>query len=158
MKYCPNCGAPINDESAFCNNCGASVSDGVNSQAVNNDQVQGFTYDPNKQYNGNQNDQYDQNVYRQAPYTNNQYGNGYQVQDNQSGIKTAIKVFMIIACVASCTMFFIPLIWILPMTIIAFKKMDNNQPLGIAFKICTILFVNIIAGILMLVLKDDYQI
>ena len=40
--------------------------------------------------------------------------------------------------------------WIVPMTINYFKKSKANVPTTLAFKICTLLFVNFIAGLLML--------
>ncbi len=76
-------------------------------------------------------------------------------QHPQAGLITAIKIFLVIACVFSTAGLFIPLCWRLPMTIVAFKKMDQRQPLGLAFKICTLLFVGFIPGILMLALNDD---
>ena len=44
----------------------------------------------------------------------------------------------------------IPLAWILPMTISVSKKLKNNQPIGVGFKVCTLLFVSMISGILLL--------
>ena len=72
-----------------------------------------------------------------------------------SGVATAIKVFMILGCVASLSFFCIPLIWRIPMTIHAFKKINNNEAMGTGFKVCTLLFTNLVAGILMFVIKDE---
>ena len=44
----------------------------------------------------------------------------------------------------------IPLAWCLPMTIIARQKIKKGQELGVGFKVCTLLFVNLVAGILLL--------
>ena len=79
------------------------------------------------------------------------------IQENK-GLITAIKIFMIISCVASVSAYCIPLIWMLPMTIIAFKKFKDGKPLGTAFKVLTLLFVNVIAGVLMLCLKGDKEV
>ncbi len=49
-----------------------------------------------------------------------------------------------------CLFGFLPLAWYIPMTIIYFKKTKNNEEISIAFKICALLFVNTIAGILMI--------
>ncbi len=73
-----------------------------------------------------------------------------QACPRQSGVITAAKVFMIIGTVAmSLYTFLIGLAWCLPMTIHYFNCMKRGENVGIGFKICTMLFVNTIAGILM---------
>lgn len=74
--------------------------------------------------------------------------NEEKVSQNDS-LTTAIKVFLIIGCVLRGT-FVISLAWCIPMTVYAFKKLDNHEPIGIGFKVCTLLFVDLIAGILLL--------
>ena len=58
-------------------------------------------------------------------------------------------IFMIIACVYMGFALF-PLIWCIPMTIYLNSKLKAGEPIGIGFKICTLLFVSLIAGILLL--------
>ena len=71
------------------------------------------------------------------------------------GLKTATKVLMIVGTVfTSLYGFFIPLAWCLPMTLSYFKKIKNGEPISIGFKVCSLLFVNTIAGILMLCAQD----
>lgn len=72
---------------------------------------------------------------------------------DSSGLKTAAKVFMIIGCVFS-GLYLITLAWTIPMTINYCNKIKNNEPIGTGFKVCSLLFVNLIAGILMLCFKD----
>lgn len=79
----------------------------------------------------------------------------YAEADENKGLITAIKIFMIISCIASVSAYCIPLIWMLPMTIITFKRFKEGKPLGTAFKVLTLLFVNVIAGVCMLCLKND---
>lgn len=67
-----------------------------------------------------------------------------------NGIKMAIKIFLIIACVFSIFSFFIPLAWCLPMTIYYWKRADKGEKVGTAFKVCSLIFVSLIGGILML--------
>ena len=67
---------------------------------------------------------------------------------------TIAKVFMIIACVVK-GFYIIPLIWIIPMTVKLSKKLQNKEPIGIGFKICTFLFVNFIAGIALFCVNND---
>lgn len=70
-----------------------------------------------------------------------------------SGLKIAAKVFMIIATVCSAWCL-IPLAWTLPMTISYSRKIKAGEPVGVGFKICSLLFVSLIAGILMLCDND----
>ena len=69
----------------------------------------------------------------------------------KSGTVTAAKVFMILGTVlmALCT-YCIGLAWCLPMTIVYFNKIKRGEPIGTGFKVCSLLFVSMIAGILML--------
>lgn len=70
-------------------------------------------------------------------------------------LKTIAKIFMIIGCVFSVWGFLIPLCWSIPMTIHYWKAVENRQPVSTGFKICTLLFVNIVAGIIMLCDNKD---
>lgn len=73
------------------------------------------------------------------------------VKDNYDkyGLKPVEKIFMIIATVAM-GIAIIPLAWCIPMTIVYCEKIKNKEPISLAFKICTLIFVSRIAGILML--------
>ena len=67
----------------------------------------------------------------------------------ESGLQLAAKILMIIST-ASVGLFLLPLAWMLPMTISYCKKIKKGEPVSTGFKICTLLFVNTVAGILML--------
>ena len=67
----------------------------------------------------------------------------------ESGIVVAVKVLLILAAVAQGWLL-IPLAWCIPMTISYFNSIKYNRPVSMALKICTLLFVSQIAGILML--------
>lgn len=60
-----------------------------------------------------------------------------------------IKVFMVLGCISTGA-FLITLCWTIPMTVSAFRRLDARQPIGVGFKVCTLLFVNLVAGILLL--------
>ena len=68
-----------------------------------------------------------------------------------SALSVVALVFMIIGTVAMtfCT-FGIGLAWCLPMTISYGRNRKNGIPVSIGFKVCSLIFVNTIAGILML--------
>lgn len=71
-----------------------------------------------------------------------------------STLQIIARVFMIIGCVASAAYFLIPLCWTIPMTIKYWRAVDGGQPVNTGFKVCSLLFVSLIAGILMLCDKD----
>ena len=72
---------------------------------------------------------------------------------NVSGLRTAAKVLMIVGTVMTALIpyFMIySLAWTLPMTLSYCKKLRNNEPVGTGFKVCSLIFVSLPAGILML--------
>ncbi len=71
-----------------------------------------------------------------------------------STLSTVAKVFMVLGCIAGAFCFLIPLCWTIPMTVSYSNAVKNGKSVSIGFKICALLFVNIIAGILMLCDKD----
>lgn len=73
----------------------------------------------------------------------------------ESGITTATKVMMILGTILTglCG-YLIPLAWCIPMTVSYFKKVKNGMPIGTGFKVCSLLFVSLVGGILMLCDKD----
>ena len=78
-----------------------------------------------------------------------------QKNNSESGLKIAAKIFMILGTIGlgiSC--FLIPLAWCIPMTVVYFSKTKKGEPIGTGFKVCCLLFVSLIAGILMLCDED----
>ena len=49
----------------------------------------------------------------------------------------------------------VPIFWCIPMVDSYSKKIKRREPVGVGFKICTLLFVNWVAGILMLCDRED---
>lgn len=72
--------------------------------------------------------------------------------DSSDIMKTLIKVFTILGIVSQAFAI-IPLIWCIPMYKKVDKYLKGEETLSTGFKICVLLFVNLIAGILLLV--DD---
>ena len=76
-------------------------------------------------------------------------------QSDNETLKTVINVFLILACVfGGIATLGIALAWCIPMTLKIRERMRTNVPVGIALKVCTLIFVNVVAGILLLVLED----
>ncbi len=70
-------------------------------------------------------------------------------------MKTLILVFLILGCITGAAACLIPLAWCIPITLSIKRKMDNGEPIGTALKVCTLLFVSLIAGILLLCLDEE---
>lgn len=72
----------------------------------------------------------------------------------ETGLTTAAKVFMILGTIAAgwCL---IPLAWCIPMTVYYFRTVKEGRKASTAFKICSLLFVSLIGGIIMLCDTDN---
>lgn len=70
-----------------------------------------------------------------------------------SGLQMAAFILMIISTV-SIGWTLIPLAWCIPMTVSYYNSIKNGTPVSLALKICTLLFISPIAGILMLCDND----
>lgn len=135
MKYCTHCGAELNDDAVVCIKCGCGVAGKVKycthcGAEVNEDAVVcikcGCSLGATKAAAGG---------------------------DNET-LKTIIKVFMIIGCV-TVGWAIIPLAWCIPMTLSVFRSLKEGRPISMAMKICCLIFVNVVAGVCMLCMKDD---
>ena len=49
----------------------------------------------------------------------------------------------------------VPLAWCIPMTVVVHRRLRDKQPIGTGFKICVLLFCNVVSGILLLCMKDE---
>lgn len=70
-----------------------------------------------------------------------------------SGLKKAAQILMIIGTVAM-GIWLIPLIWCIPMICSYNSKIEKGEPISVGFKVCILLFVSCIGGILLLCDKD----
>lgn len=129
MKYCSHCGTQLNDNAAFCSGCGSKVEQPSQQAAYQ------ATYQPTFQPT------YQPTYAAQTP----------RKDDTMSIV---VKVFLILGCVAQGWAIF-PLAWCLPITISIFRRLRDNQPISMGLKICTLIFVNLIAGICLLCMNDD---
>lgn len=74
-------------------------------------------------------------------------------KENNKVIDTIAKIFLVLSCVGG-GLLLIPLAWMLPITIMVFSRINNNKEIGVGLKICALLFVNVISGILLLVREE----
>ena len=134
MKYCTKCGNQIADESTFCPVCGAQVAAPQAAPQVAPQQPEQPYAQPQQYY-----------APQQPAY--------YAPVKQESGLTTAAKILMIVGTVFM-GFYLIPLAWCIPMTVIYFRKLKNNEPISTGFKVCCLLFVSLIGGILMLCDKE----
>lgn len=66
----------------------------------------------------------------------------------------ASKIFLILGCILQGWLL-IPLAWCLPITISICGKMKRDESTGSGLKVCALLFVNLIGGILLLCRSDN---
>ena len=153
MKFCSNCGAQLEDSAVFCSECGsrAAASDAAPAPAAQTAQAR-YQTPPEYQQQAQQ-PGYQQPAGQQAAPV---YQQTVVVVDDQSGLKTAAKVFMILGCI-SVGWTLIGLAWCIPMTVTVFHRFRDNKPVGVGLGVCSLLFVNLIAGILLLCVKNPQQ-
>lgn len=124
--FCHHCGKEVENGNKFCPSCGAL-----------------------------QDNYSDDDRYEEAEVVNSSKKDDKVASEAQTGLDLAIKILMVLSTVAF-GFALIPLIWMVPMTMYAFKQAEKNEPYGIGFSICSLIFVNTIAGILMII-RDTYK-
>ena len=77
-----------------------------------------------------------------------------KAKNGDDGLAVASKIFLILACILQGWMI-LPLAWCLPITISVCNKMKRGEPVGTGLKICALLFVSLIGGILLLCRSDE---
>ena len=80
--------------------------------------------------------------------------NKTQVNGGNDGLAVASKIFLILGCIVQ-GLFLLPLAWCLPIAISICGKMKRGEPVGVGLKICALLLVNTIGGILLLCRSDN---
>ena len=69
-------------------------------------------------------------------------------------MSTVIKIFLILGCISQGWLL-IPLAWCIPITVSIFHAMRDKRHISTGMKICTLLFVNLVAGICLLCADDN---
>ena len=140
MKFCKHCGKYLIDEAVFCPQCGKSTDDFAPAEERNAIVVAPSTASP----------------VSAAPVSPTIPAQESKEPKPISGLKKAAKALMIVGTIImSLCCYIIPLAWCLPMTLSYCKKIKNGEPIPTKFKVCSLLFVSTVAGILMLCDHDD---
>lgn len=94
----------------------------------------------------------DETVYEAQIIENGRPAYGMDSQD--STLRLIAFVFCVISTVTAGWML-IPLAWMVPMTVCAWGIYKGRRPNTTAFGVCTLIFVSLVGGILLLVSKKD---
>ena len=73
---------------------------------------------------------------------------------NDATLRLIAFIFCIVSTVTTCWLI-IPLAWMIPMTVHCWGIYKGTKPNTTAFGVCTLLFVTIVGGILLLISKKD---
>ena len=73
--------------------------------------------------------------------------------ESSDGMRIAIQIFMILGIISSCWLL-IPLIWTIPMYLKTMKYLRGEAQMSTGYKVCVLLFDNLIAGILLLIVEN----
>ena len=141
MKYCVKCGSQLEDEAVICPHCGCVA-------------------DPMKFYNHVQNQKPKEKSYtlRKIALIFNWVTVGllafigviYLFIFITAMLADGVTSDLLGAFIFSIVIMFAPIAWMLPMTINLQKCYKNKSDISTAFKVCNLIFVNQIAGILLL--------
>lgn len=142
MKYCKKCGNKMVDDAVVCVKCGSFVNK-VSSKHEKQKFCSccGFSMPIYAKVCLNCGTSVIKDVKTQKSYS--------------TALVSTIKAFLILACILKSSL--VGLLWMLPMTIALFEKMNKGEPIGVGFKICTLIFVSLFAGILLLCLGDPEE-
>lgn len=86
------------------------------------------------------------NIYTQGPSGQKTY----EMTDSDRTLRLIAFIFNLLSTIAVCWLI-IPLIWMVPMTVISWGIYKGTKPNTVAFGVCTLIFMSIVSGILLLV-------
>lgn len=92
----------------------------------------------------------------QPTYAQPQYMQTQAVNSTDQTLRLIAFILCILSAVSVCWAI-IPLAWMIPMTVHCWKLYKGEKVNTVAFGVCTLLFVNIISGILLLVSTKEEQ-
>lgn len=171
--HCANCGTQLGEQAKFCGVCGTPVPEAAAQAAIAPAQVAAPPAAPQQQTYQAQ--PVANNAYApqgQQPYTaqgQQPYGSTVNVNvattaqlvektyprsDSDKTLCLIAFILNVITCVCLCWTI-IPLAWLIPMTVHTWGIYQGKKPNTVVFGVCTLIFCDIISGILLLVAQKD---
>lgn len=80
----------------------------------------------------------------------------YQLSSEDTTLRLIAFIFAIISTVVSAA-FILPLCWMIPMTVHCWSLYKGKKPNTVAFGVCTLIFLSVVSGILLLVSTKEEQ-
>jgi ABC-type methionine transport system permease subunit len=74
--------------------------------------------------------------------------------DQDTMLRLIAFIFNIITTVTTAWLI-IPLAWMIPMTVISYGIYKGTKQNTVTFAVCTLIFVNLVSGVLLLISKKD---
>ncbi len=127
MKYCQHCGNACEDSNKFCQNCGALLEAESTVPQTQQVSVAVDTAD----------------IHASATLT-----------DTDKTLRMVAFVFNCLSLAGFCWLI-IPLAWMIPMTVISWGIYKGTRRNTVAFGVCTLIFLNLVGGILLLCSSKD---
>lgn len=177
MNCCSNCGSFVPDDAVFCSKCGSKISQQVSQPSesyqqayanhIDSQQVQ-VNQDSNSQVYANQ----AFNLQPQLNQANQNYNAQYQtnaswqptdavyfdvkpaMSDKDRTLRLIAFIFNLISTIAVCWAL-IPLAWMIPMTVVSWGIYKGTRKNTVAFGVCTLIFLSLVGGILLLCSQKD---
>lgn len=177
MNCCSNCGSFVPDDAVFCSKCGSKISQQVSQPSESYQQAYANHIDSQQvQVNQDSNSQvYANQAFNSQPQlnqANQNYNAQYQtnaswqptdavyfdvkpvMSDKDRTLRLIAFIFNLISTVAVCWAV-IPLAWMIPMTVVSWGIYKGTRKNTVAFGVCTLIFLSLVGGILLLCSKKD---
>ncbi len=150
--FCPHCGKENIDDAQFCVQCGNSLASAA--QPSTSQQQTAGTPVPPPAPGQQQQQAYQQPYVSEQPQPVYAQATTYPMTSQDETLRLINFILCILSCIALCWAV-IPLAWTIPMTVHSWGIYKGTKPNTTAFGVCTLIFVNVIGGILLLVSNKD---
>lgn len=151
---CPHCAAEVANDAKFCGNCGTALNNTPTTAENQVPAAQALSTPPAPPYQQASYQPYDSAHSNAAAQVSVDAQPIYAMSET----KRTLSLVCFILCVISCVgvgWTIIPLIWMIPMTMRVWGIYKGTKPNTTTFGICTLLFLNLVGGILLLVADKD---
>lgn len=138
--FCPQCGKENVDEAQFCVQCGNALKQADTAPAQPQQQTASAPVPPP--------------AVPVQPQPVPAQAATYPMTKQDETLRLINFILCILSCIAICWAV-IPLAWAIPMTVHSWGIYKGTKPNTTAFGVCTLIFVNIIGGILLLISNKD---
>ena len=156
--FCPQCGKENVDGAQFCVQCGNALKQADAAPAAQPQQQTASAPvpppAPSQQPQQPQQPVYQQPAVPVQPQPVPAQAATYPMTKQDETLRLINFILCILSCIAICWAV-IPLAWTIPMTVHSWGIYKGTKPNTTAFGVCTLIFVNLIGGILLLISNKD---